>query len=55
VSSDPIELMIRETTEADLGFVIDAGSDADARHFMAQWPRPRHRDAIARAPARSTC
>lgn len=49
MSSDPVELTITETTEADLGFVIDAGSDADARRFVPQWPRPRHRDAIARA------
>ena len=34
MSSDPIELAITETTEADLGFVIDAGSDADAQRFV---------------------
>ena len=34
MSSDPIELTITETTEAELGFVIDAGSDADAQRFV---------------------
>jgi hypothetical protein len=34
VSSAPIELTITETSEADVGFVIDAKSDADARRFV---------------------
>ena len=42
MSSDPIEHTITETTEADLGFVIDAGSDADAEELR------REIDAAAR-------
>jgi hypothetical protein len=29
--------------------VIDVDDDADAMRFGTHWPRPRHRDAIARA------
>lgn len=44
-----MEIVLRETTEDDLEFVLDAERAPGAAHLVGQWPRHRHLEAIARS------
>jgi diamine N-acetyltransferase len=43
-----MRLDLRETTEADLDFVLRAETEEEAARLVGQWSRERHREALAR-------